>query len=265
VTESPDEELRPMFRRVATVVYGAVAYLSFVASFAYLIGFLGDLVVPKGIDDGAEADKTTAVVVDLALLGIFAIQHSVMARPWFKRVWTRVVPGGVERSTYVLVSSAVLTLLLWQWRPLTDDVWSVGPTWARAALWGIFGLGWTIALLSTFLIGHYDMFGIAQVAARWRRRPYTEPGFKAPGLYRLVRHPLYLGFVIAFWAGPDASAGRLLFAAVMTAYILAAIRFEEQDLKVSLGTPYVRYSEEVPSLVPAVRRGLVAPAHPRGH
>jgi protein-S-isoprenylcysteine O-methyltransferase Ste14 len=239
--------------RVATVAYGAIAYLAFLASFTYLIGFLADLVVPKGINDGDSDSALISVAVDLVLVSVFAVQHSVMARPWFKRAWTRVVPASVERSTYVLIASAVLTLLLWQWRPLTDEVWSVGPEWARGLLWALFAAGWMIALLSTFLIGHYDMFGLTQVLARWRSRPYQEPAFRVPGLYKLVRHPLYAGFIIAFWAGPDMSAGRLLFAAVATAYILVAIRFEEHDLKAQLGEPYARYADEAPGLVPRPR------------
>lgn len=237
--------------RISTVAYGALAYLGFLASFTYLIGFLANLGVPKGIDDGTAGSTSTAVVVDLALLSIFAVQHSVMARPWFKREWTRWVPASVERSTYVLLASAVLALLLWQWRPLTGEVWSVGPDSARLLLWVGFGLGWVICLVSTFLIGHYDMFGIAQVLARWRERPYDEPAFRVPGLYRLVRHPLYLGFIIAFWAAPDMSLGRLLFAVVVTTYIVIAIPFEERDLANQLGEPYVRYAGEVPRLVPA--------------
>lgn len=232
------------------VVYGALAYLCFLGSFTYLIGFLANLAVPKGVDDGTVGNATTAVVVDLVLLSVFAVQHSVMARPWFKRAWTRVVPVSVERSTYVLLASGVLTLLLWQWRPLADEVWSVGPDWIRVVLWAGFGLGWVTCLISTFLIGHYDMFGVTQVLAHGRGRPYDEPVFRIPGLYRLVRHPLYLGFIIAFWAAPDMSVGRLLFAAVATAYIVIAIPFEENDLKNQLGEPYERYAEAVPRLVP---------------
>ena len=249
------EDTDRLFTRVATVTYGAIAYLAALASLTYLIGFLGNLWVPKGIDDGASGATWLAVTVDLALVSVFAAQHSVMARPWFKRAWTRVVPASIERSTYVLLASAVLALLLWQWRPLDDEVWSVGPPWARGLAWALFALGWVIALSSTFLIGHYDMFGLSQVLARWKQRPYSGPAFQVPGLYKLVRHPLYLGFVIAFWAGPDMSAGRLLYALAATAYVLAAIPFEEHDLRRELGDAYVRYAEEVPSLVPWRRSG----------
>lgn len=244
-----------MAARIATVTYGALAYLAFLASFTFLIGFVGGLGVPKDIDDGASGSVLLALVVDVALVTVFALQHSVMARPWFKRAWTRVVPVSVERSTFVLLSSLVLALLLWQWRPLPDEVWSVGPEWARGALWALFAAGWAIVVLSTYLIGHYDMFGLKQVLARWQQRSYVEPAFKVPGLYKLVRHPLYLGFIVAFWAAPDMSVGRLLFAATTTAYILAAIPVEERDLTDQLGEDYVRYAAEVPRLVPGLRPG----------
>lgn len=243
-----------MVKKVATVGFGVLAYVAFVASFAYTVGFLVGVGVPKGIDDGATGPGWQAVVVDLALLSLFAVQHSVMARPWFKRVWTKVVPTSVERSTYVLCASAVVGLLLWQWRPLPELVWSVGPDWARALVWAVQAAGWGIVLLSTFLIGHFDLFGLAQVVARWRSRAYHEPEFGTPGLYRLVRHPLYVGFIIAFWGAPDLSRGRLLFAAVASAYIVVAVRFEEHDLRASLGEAYVRYSERVPRFVPTGRR-----------
>ncbi len=239
-----------MTRRVAAVAYGGGAYLAFLATFTYLIGFVGDVVVPKGIDDGAAGSAALAVVVDLALVTVFALQHSVMARPGFKRVWTRVVPASVERSTYVLVASAVLALLLVLWRPLPDLVWSVGPDWARGLLWVLFAAGWAVVVSSTFLIGHYDMFGLKQVLARWQQHPYAEPAFKVPGLYKLVRHPLYVGFIIAFWAAPDMSAGRLLFAASMTGWVVVAVRFEERDLVEALGEPYAAYAEQVPKFVP---------------
>lgn len=247
-----------MSARVATVAYGALAYLAFLTCFAYLVGFVGGVGVPKGIDDGAPGSALLAVGVDLALVILFALQHSVVARPWFKRRWTRVLPASVERSTYVLVSSGVLALLLWQWRPLPDEIWSVAPVWARGLVWAVFVAGWAIAVVSTVLIGHCDMFGLAQVLARWRERPYVDPGFTVPGFYRLVRHPLYAGFIVAFWAAPDMSAGRLLFAVATTSYLLAAIPVEERDLADQLGEDYLRYAEEVPRLVPV--RGPVGAA-----
>lgn len=245
--------------RVATVAYGGAAYLAFLASFTYLIAFVGDLGVPKGIDDGVGGSAALAVAVDLALVTAFSLQHSVMARPWFKRTWTRIAPASIERSTYVLASSVILTVLLWQWRPLPDAVWSVDPAWARVALWALFGAGWAVVVASTYLIGHYDMFGLKQVLARWQQRPYVEPSFKVPGLYKLVRHPLYVGFLLAFWSAPDMSAGRLLFAGATTAYILAAVRFEERDLVDQLGEPYARYAEETPRFVPRPKSGATRP------
>jgi protein-S-isoprenylcysteine O-methyltransferase Ste14 len=254
-----------MTRRFATLGYGVVAYLAFLGTLAYTIGFLAGRVVPKGVDDGASGSVVLAVVVDLALLSLFAVQHSVMARPWFKRAWTRIVPASAERSTFVLAASGVIALLLWQWRPLTDEVWSVGPDWARGLLWVLYAAGWAIVVASTFLIGHFDLFGLKQVLARWQSQRYVEPGFRQPGLYRLVRHPIMVGFVIAFWAAPDMSAGRLLFAGVASAYILVAVRFEEHDLRAQLGDAYDRYADEVPRFVPHLGSGLAPTAPPRTH
>jgi protein-S-isoprenylcysteine O-methyltransferase Ste14 len=254
-----------MTRRIATLAYGAIAYLTFLGSFAYTIGFLANRVVAKGVDDGPEGSLALALVVDLALLSLFAVQHSVMARPWFKRAWTRIVPASAERSTYVLAASLVIVLLLWQWRPLNDEVWSVGPDWARGLLWVGYAVGWGTVVASTFFIGHFDLFGLKQTLARWRSERYVEPSFGRPGLYSLVRHPIMTGFVIAFWAAPDMSAGRLLFAAVATAYILVAVRFEEHDLRAQLGEAYDRYAEEVPRFVPRVGSGLAPVASSRTH
>lgn len=252
-----------MTRRIATVVYGAIAYLSFLIAFAYAIGFLAGRLVPKGVDDGAAGSVAAAVVVDLALLSLFAVQHSVMARPWFKRAWTRLVPPYAERSTYVLAASGAIALLFWQWRPLTDEVWSVGPDWARGLLWVVYAAGWAIVVASTFLLGHLDLFGLKQVLARWQTRRYVEPGFGQPGFYRFVRQPMMAGFVIAFWAAPDMSVGRLLFAGVASAYIAVAVRFEEHDLRNRLGDDYVRYAEEVPRFIPNLPSGLASAAPPR--
>jgi protein-S-isoprenylcysteine O-methyltransferase Ste14 len=191
-----------------------------------------------------------AVVVNLALLGLFAVQHSVMARPWFKRWWTRFVPAAIERSTYVLAANLVVALLLWQWRPLPETVWSVPSGWARSLLWTVYLFGWALLLFSTFLIGHFDMFGLRQVLARARERRYAEPEFREPWLYGLVRHPLLVGFLIAFWAAPDMSVGRLLFATAASGYIVVAVRFEEHDLRRQLGEPYERYLERVPRFIP---------------
>jgi protein-S-isoprenylcysteine O-methyltransferase Ste14 len=242
-----------MIQRVLTLAYGAVAYLAFLATFAYTIGFLAGVAVPKGVDDGAAGSAWAAVLVDAGLLALFAVQHSVMARPWFKRRWTRLVPPAIERSTYVLLATLVVALLMWQWRPIPDPVWSVEVGWARALLWGLYALGWVVLVVSTFLIGHFDLFGLRQVLARARERSYVEPGFRVPWLYRLVRHPLMVGFLIAFWATPDMSVGRLLFAGAATGYILIAVRFEERDLHDQLGEAYHRYAAEVPRFLPGVR------------
>jgi protein-S-isoprenylcysteine O-methyltransferase Ste14 len=244
-------------RRIPALAYGAAAYALFLATLLYTIGFLAGVGVPKGVDDGVVGPAWLALLVDAGLLTVFAVQHSVMARPAFKRRWTRVVPPVVERSTYVLAATATVALLLWQWRPLPEQVWSVGPAWARAALWTLYGAGWALLVFSTFLLGHFDLFGLRQVLARARERRYAEPGFREPSLYRLVRHPLMVGFLIAFWAAPDMSAGRLLFAVAASGYIMVGVRLEERDLAAQLGEPYRRYMRRVPRFVP--RPSALAP------
>lgn len=240
--------------RIASLAYGLVAYLLFLVVFGYTIGFIANVGVPKGIDDGPEGAVWLAVVVDAALLGLFAVQHSVMARPWFKRWWTRFVPRSIERSTFVLAATLVLALLLWQWRPLPATVWSVDVGWASALLWMLYGLGWMLVLVSTFAIDHFDLFGLRQVTAHARSRHYEGPGFRQPLLYRLVRHPIMVGFLITFWAAPEMSAGRLLFALLGTGYILVAVRFEEHDLRAHFGEPYQVYTRQVPRFVPRLAR-----------
>jgi methanethiol S-methyltransferase len=242
-----------MARRSAVLGYGLVAYLAFLVAIGYTIGFLANVGVPKGIDDGSTGGAWAAVAINLALLSLFAVQHSVMARPSFKRWWTRFVPPAIERSTFVLVSSALVGLILWQWRPLPDTVWSVETGWLRAVLFALYAAGWAVLVISTFLIGHFDLFGLRQVFARARRTAYTESGFREPLIYRHVRHPMMLGFLIAFWATPDMSVGRLLFVGVASGYILVAVRFEEHDLRRELGEPYARYAERVPRFVPRPR------------
>lgn len=254
-----------MVNRALSLGYGAVSYLIFLASFLYAIGFVGGIVVPRTVDHGIAAPIGEAVVVNSLLLGLFAVQHSVMARPAFKRWWTRVVPQPIERSTYVLLSSLVLFLLYWQWRSMPTQMWDVRLPAARFALWALFWAGWAIALLATVMIGHFDLFGLRQVYLAWRGQPYTDIAFRAPLLYRVVRHPLMLGFIIAFWAAPTMTIGRLLFAAAMTGYILIAMQFEERDLIAALGTQYRDYRRDVPMLVPRPRRARsespTAPAH----
>lgn len=236
--------------RPIALLYGVLAYAVFFVSFLYAIGFVGNLIVPKSIDSGEAGALGQSLLIDVLLLGAFAIQHSVMARPAFKSWWTRFVPQPVERSTYVLLASLLLFLLYWQWRPLAGDVWHVENTVGALLLQALFWLGWLIVLWSTFLIDHLDLFGLRQVYLYWRRREYTTVPFKMIGLYRYVRHPVMLGFVIAFWATPHMSAGHLLFALATTAYVLIGIYFEERDLLRFHGDDYRRYRAQVSMLVP---------------
>jgi methanethiol S-methyltransferase len=235
--------------------YGVAAYVLFLATFLYLVGFVGAIVVPRNVDHGIAAPIGQAVAVNVALLGVFGVQHSVMARPAFKRWWMRIVPHSIERSTYVWLTNAALLLLYWQWRTMPAVIWHVGPSAGRAALWALFWLGWATGLASTFMTDHFDLFGLRQAYLAWREKPYTELGFRSRLMYRLVRHPLMLGLVIAFWSAPTMTAGHLLFAVGMTGYILIAIQLEERDLVAALGNQYRDYRREVPMLLP----------HPRGH
>jgi methanethiol S-methyltransferase len=240
-------------KRYLIVGYGAVAYLLFLGAFLYLVGFAGDFVVPRSVSRGLPAPIAQAVLINVLLVGAFGIQHSVMSRPAFKRWWTRFVPSSIERSTYVVLASAVLVLLYWQWRTMPATIWDVRqPAW-RLVVWSLFWLGWAVALASTFMVSHFDLFGLRQVYLAWRGKPYTHIGFHARWLYRLVRHPLMLGFLIAFWSAPTMTAGHLLFSIAMTGYILIAVRLEERDLVVALGDQYRDYRRDVPGLLPVKR------------
>ena len=237
-------------KRFVIFLYGTICYLIFFVTFVYAIGFVGNLVVPKSIDSGTAGAFLPSLLINIGLLGVFGLQHSVMARPGFKRWWTKLVPEPMERSTYVLFASLALILIFWQWQPMPDLIWSVEPELARAALWGFFGLGWGLVLVATFMISHAHLFGVRQVHDYMKRREPWQPGFQTPGLYRHMRHPIMTGFFIAFWATPDMSTGHLLFAVVTTGYILVALQLEEHDLLKAFGAKYEAYRRRVPMFVP---------------
>jgi protein-S-isoprenylcysteine O-methyltransferase Ste14 len=239
-----------MVERLAFLTYGVVSYLAFLATFLYAIAFVGGIGVARALDGPASGPLPVALAIDTALLGLFAVQHSVMARRWFKERWTRIVPETIERSTFVLFASLALAVLLWQWRPLGGSVWRVEDPAGRAMLWTLFGLGWTLVLVCTLLIDHLELFGVRQVWNHFVGRPHVAPRFVTPGPYRLVRHPLYLGFLLAFWATPQMTLSHLLFAAATTGYILLAIQFEERDLLRVHGRLYAEYRQRVSMLLP---------------
>jgi protein-S-isoprenylcysteine O-methyltransferase Ste14 len=233
-------------------LYGVAVYVFFLATFVYAIAFIGNLWVPKTVDSGAAASVAEALIVNLLLLTVFALQHSIMARRSFKRWWTQIVSPAIERSTYVLAATAALALLLWQWRPIAEPViWRVDNPIAIQALWAVFWLGWAVLLLATFLINHFELFGLRQVFSRLIGREIPETEFRTPFIYRYVRHPIYLGFLLGFWAAPVMTAGHLLFAIGATGYILVGIWFEERDLVAQFGDRYRRYRDQVGMLLPS--------------
>ena len=238
-----------------TFVFGLISYLVFFGTFLYAIGFVGNIAVPKSIDSGVEVSWGVSLIVNLVLLTVFAVQHSVMARPEFKRVWTKIVPQPIERSVFVLFASLALILLFWQWRPMTGLVWNVENSIGRVVMLAVFGAGWAIVLLSTFMINHFDLFGLRQVYMHSRGIEQGEMDFKTRAFYKFVRHPIMLGFIIGFWATPTMTVGHLLFAAVTTAYILVAIQFEERDLVNAHGETYLEYKRNVGMLVPKPKNG----------
>jgi protein-S-isoprenylcysteine O-methyltransferase Ste14 len=246
--------------RFTAFTYGALCYLIFFFTFLYLIAFLGDLGVPRSVGKGVDGPLGQALLINAGLLALFSLQHSIMARPGFKARWTRIVPRPVERSTYVLVTSLVLILLFWQWRPMTGVVWQVDNAAGSALLRGLFFVGVTMVLYATCLISHFDLFGLRQVFLYWKGEHYSEKRFVTPSLYKFIRHPLYVGWFIAFWATPFMTTGHLLFAAVATGYILSAIPWEERDLSSFLGEDYRRYRARTPMFVPRIGGSRTRPA-----
>ncbi len=241
---------------VSAAIYGTIAYVLGLGTILYLIGFVDNVLVPKSLDTGGAADESLimAVVIDVLLVALFGLQHSLMARPAFKRAWTRIVPAPIERSTYVVFASAVLGLLMWQWRAIPGTVWEFG--WNGTVVMVAIGcVGWALLVLSTFLINHFELFGLRQTFARIFNYADGEPEFRTPFLYRIVRHPLYLGFLLAMWAAPKMTLGHLLFSSLMTIYIVFAISLEESDLIDVFGNAYVKYREKVGMLFPRLRGG----------
>jgi methanethiol S-methyltransferase len=234
-----------------TLLFGGISYIVFFLTFLYSIGFVGNIVVPQSIDSGVmTGSMTMAILINVGLLSLFAVQHSVMARPGFKKWWTTIVPESMERTWYVLLSSVVLIILYWQWQPMTAEVWTVDSAAGRAVLTGLFWIGWVVVLTSTFVIDHFDLFGLRQAWLRFRNVEYTPVEFVARLYYSYIRHPLLLGFLIAFWATPDMTQGHLLFAVMTTGYILVAVRLEETDLVTAHGEEYERYRDATPMLIP---------------
>jgi protein-S-isoprenylcysteine O-methyltransferase Ste14 len=239
-----------MMGRVTTFVYGVACYAVFFATLLYAVAFLGDFGVLRSIDSGPDTRFGEALAINVALLGLFAGQHSIMARPWFKRAWTRIVPLHAERSTYVLFSSLAMILLFWQWRPIGGVIWEVTEPAVRLTIWAIYALGWAVLLVATFLINHFDLFGLRQVWLYLLNRPYTALEFRTPGFYSIVRHPLYVGWLCIFWATPAMTTAHMVFAVATTVYILMAIQWEEHDLMQAHGERYRLYREQVPKLLP---------------
>jgi protein-S-isoprenylcysteine O-methyltransferase Ste14 len=246
-------------RKTVTFLYGIVCYVVFLLSFLYAIGFVGGLIVPKSINSGVEASVAQALLINLVLLSLFAIQHTIMARPAFKRWWAKLIPTQVERSTFVLAASLLLILLYWQWRPMISVIWNVSHPVGRACLTGLFWCGWGVALASTFMIHHFDLFGLRQAYLYVCDREYQSVNFTTAWLYKYVRHPIMLGFIIAFWATPHMTAGHLLFAFVTTVYIVVGVQFEEHDLRKILGQTYEDYRNRVPMLIPWPRSHAAKP------
>jgi protein-S-isoprenylcysteine O-methyltransferase Ste14 len=242
-------------KRFMVLIYGVFSYVVFLGVFLYLAAFIGNFWVPRSMDSEAVAPLWLACTIDVLLIAVFGLQHSVMARPGFKQWWTKFVPEPIERSTYVMFTNAALILMFALWQPLGGNIWVVEDPMFRAAVWGLWAFGWFTVLLATFLINHFDLFGLRQVWLYFRGKPYTHLAFRTPGLYRIVRHPLYVGWIMAFWATPTMSLTHLVFSLGMTAYILVAIPFEERDLLTYHGKRYADYRRKVAMLIPGLRKG----------
>jgi protein-S-isoprenylcysteine O-methyltransferase Ste14 len=239
-----------MIGRITTLFYGVFCYLVFFATFLYAIAFLGDFGVTRTIDSGAEGSIGMALSINAGLLAVFALQHSIMARSWFKRAWTKIVPPAAERSTYVLFSSLALIVLFWQWRPIGGVVWQIDNELGQMAIYMIYATGWMLLLLATFLINHFDLFGLRQAYLYFIGEEYTGLAFRTPGLYRVVRHPIYFSWLCIFWATPRMTTAHLVFALATTGYILMAIPLEERDLTRAYGDAYRKYKQQVPGILP---------------
>jgi len=239
---------------IIAFIYGIISYVLFFGTFLYAVGFVGNLVVPKSIDSGVGGALLPSLLINAGLLTVFALQHSVMARPAFKKVWTKLVPKSVERSTYVLFASAALILVYWQWRPIPITIWNLENTALEPAMYGLYFLGWGIVLTGTYMISHAHLFGLQQVHQRLKNEKLTSPKFQVKGYYKVIRHPLMAGFLVAFWATPHMTVGRLLFAGASTGYILIALQLEEHDLISYFGDRYRMYREQVPMLIPGLKR-----------
>ena len=246
--------------RTVAFLYGIISYLVFLGAFLYAIAFVGNIFVPKTIDSGVQGPVVMSTIINLALLSVFALQHSIMARPGFKKIWTKIVPKSVERTTYVLLSSLALILIFAYWQPMTDVIWDVSGSTFGIILLGVFWAGWLIVLTSTFMIDHFDLFGLRQGDLNLKKQEITPSGFRKLLFYRLVRHPIMTGFLIAFWAAPTMTVGHLLFTMITSAYIYIAVKyFEEKDLVVEIGEPYVKYQAEVGPFFPGIGKSRRAP------